>query len=492
MRAQEQPGLRPEDVIIHFDKKKGSVYQMIGRVSELSGYYFVYDSQIVDNDRVVKIIPGDYTLKELIRKITGKINIEISFQDKYILLFLPSDKVRQDKELVNTAPVDSFFTIAGTILDRITGEPVIYATINVAGTSLTTVSNKNGKFMMRLPDSLRRDTIRFSHIGYVNRQIEASLLDGRNIDFFLDQKIIPLQEIVVRVVDPITTIREMIRRRDQNNQIDPVYMTTFFREGIEDRRGMNLTEAVLKIYKTGIFSSINTEQVKVLKMRHLISPGNNDSLVTRLKSSINSCQMLDLIKNLPDFMDIFNQDYYAFSHTDITVLDNRRVYVFSFEPREGITDPLFLGKLYVDAENYALLKATFEINPEYVEKSANVLIIRQSRNIKTVPLSAKYDVSYLLLNGRYYLNHVRADLDLRIKKKRKLFSSNTHVWFEMVNCQIDTVNVKRFPNFEKISTKDFLSEVAYVYDENFWGNFNAILPEETLKELIRKYNLGKN
>ncbi len=490
MRAQERTTLDSLGMNVRFDMKKGTVYQMISRISDITGYYFIYDSELVDNDRKVKIVPGDYHLRDLVRKITANDNIELRIQGSYLLLYLPYLKNDTGDDTVPVISIDSMLVIKGKLLDRITGEPVIYGTINVEGSSMAAISNRNGEFMLKFPDSLSGSMIRISHMGYMNRIIGASLLSGHNIDIFMDQKIVPLQEIVVRIIDPKAALREMIKRREENYQIKPVYMTTFFREGVENRNGFNMTEAVLRIYKTGIQGSLSGEQVKMLKMRRLTSSGYNDTLVTKLKSSINSCQMLDLVKNLPDFLDIQYNHYYEFTHTDITVLDNRRVWVFSFVQREEVTDPLFTGKIYVDAENYALLRATFEINPAYVHKSAETLVLKQSRHIRATPLSARYEVSYAQYGGKYYLNHVRADLDLRMKKRGKIFGSNVHVWFEMANCETDTVNVRRFPAEDRVSTRDFLSEQSYVYDEKFWGQFNTLIPEKSLVEMIRKYDFS--
>ncbi len=253
----------------------------------------------MDNDRKVKIVPGDYHLRDLVRKITANDNIELRIQGSYLLLYLPYLKNDTGDDTVPVISIDSMLVIKGKLLDRITGEPVIYGTINVEGSSMAAISNRNGEFMLKFPDSLSGSMIRISHMGYMNRIIGASLLSGHNIDIFMDQKIVPLQEIVVRIIDPKAALREMIKRREENYQIKPVYMTTFFREGVENRNGFNMTEAVLRIYKTGIQGSLSGEQVKMLKMRRLTSSGYNDTLVTKLKSSINSCQMLDLVKICP-------------------------------------------------------------------------------------------------------------------------------------------------------------------------------------------------
>ena len=226
-------------------------------------------------------------------------------------------------------------------------------------------------------------------------------------------------------------------------------------------------------------------------MRRVTNEDAKDTLVTRIKSSVNSCLLLDLAKNAPDFLLPESFSQYSYNHSDITTIDNRRVYVFSFEQNESISDPLYKGDIYIDAENFALLQASFELNPKFIEKTTDMLIIKKSRNLVITPQRVSYLVSYKPMNGKYYINHIRGDLNFKVRKVRRLFSSNLHVWFEMANCKTDTTDVVKFHNSERISTRDIFSETNFTYDENFWGNFNVILPEEKLQEIIRKYNFNQ-
>jgi len=477
------------DIVVHLSKSKGSVYHLLNIVSEQSGYMFIYDSQLFDNDKVVKISAGKYSLTEAVHLITGDNRLEIRIVGDHILIYIP-------EPVVVSAPVEKatsdepFFTLSGSLKDRATGEPVVYGSIGVRDMSYGTVANQNGDFKLILPDSLRHAIIKFSQIGYISREIDASLLSGQNIVFYMDQRVIPLQEVVVRVVDPLRTIREMMSRRVHNYSRDPVYLTNFFREGIEYKKNINLVEAVLLAYKTGYQSSIYNEQLKLLKMHRAYNNEEKDTLITRIKSSLNSCLLLDVVKNPPDFLLSDYSGQYKFSHSDITTIDDRRVYVISFEQNELVFDPLYKGKLYIDAENYALVMARFEINPLYVRKKADDLVLKRGKNLEVTPENVVYEVSYKPFNGTYYINHIRGDLNFKIRKKNKLFSSNLHVWFEMVNCKIDTLDVRRFLNNDKLPTRDVFSETSFVYDKDFWEHFNVILPEDKLRDLVQKYDFG--
>ena len=50
---------------------------MLGLVTERSGYLFIYDSKIIDNEQTTSIKGGDYTIQEAIYAITGNKKLAI-------------------------------------------------------------------------------------------------------------------------------------------------------------------------------------------------------------------------------------------------------------------------------------------------------------------------------------------------------------------------------------------------------------------------------
>ena len=204
--------------------------------------------QLIDNDKEAKIAAGDFSLTQAVHIITGNKDLNIRILGNHALLYIPvKDEIIA---AVNDKSIqERYFTLEGVLRDHLTQEPIVYGTISVGNSSFGTIANQNGEFKLTLPDSLLKSTIQFSQLGYKTREIEASMLAGQHIVFYMDQKVIPLQEIVVRVVDPIHTIREMIARRDQNYSDSPVYLTTFYREGIEYKNSVNLIEAVFKNFQ---------------------------------------------------------------------------------------------------------------------------------------------------------------------------------------------------------------------------------------------------
>nr|WP_029902113.1 carboxypeptidase-like regulatory domain-containing protein [Prevotella sp. 10(H)] len=486
---QAQDG-RVLDRIVELSKSKGTIYQLLKEVSGQSGYLFIYDSQVIDNDKTVKIRKGKYTLRQAIYTITDNNQLQIDIIGNHILLRKEAVKkesrpVRQQIQL--PLKDTSYFTISGKIYDRITDDPIVYGSISLNYTTIGTVTNQNGEFRLNIPDSLRNGIVKFSHIGYQTQEIEAGLLDGQHINLSIDPQIISLQEVVIRVVDPREAIKDMLEKREINYSDKPARITAFYREGTDHKKkNLDLTESVVEVYKTGYNNEAQNDQTKLIKMRRIVNKQLDDTLFTKMKSGLYSTFVLDIIRDLPDFLALEEHAPYMYTHSDITMIDDRRVNVISFEQTKHTKAPMMKGELFIDAENSALLEARFEINPKHTEKATHWFIEKSSPKIRMTLQEAKYIVSYRQSdNGKYYINHVRGDLHFKARIKGKWFSSPLHLWFEMVNCKTETGdNIKGFGRKERLSPHKIFSETKYKYDKSFWGNFNVILPEDKLKETI--------
>lgn len=56
----------------------------------------------------------------------------------------------------------------------------------------------------------------------------------------------------------------------------------------------------------------------------------------------------------------------------------------------------------------------------------------------------------------------------------------------MVTCKIETGNVSRFAYSDRLATHTIFAETPFVYDKDFWEDFNIIPPEKKLSEAIEK------
>jgi len=469
---------------IKLSSGRGAIYYLLKEVSEQSGYSFIYDSEIIKNDKKVTVKKGEYTLRDAIIAITGNKQLQIDLLGNHILLMLSDE--RTDYTIPFQNEKRETIILRGTIYDSETLEPIPYVNVGITGTTIGSVSNLNGEFQLIVHDPVNTSGIKLSHVGYQTLETECSFFAGRSINFFLKPQTVTLQEITVSVADPQQILNDILKYKEQNYSPAPTYLTCFYREGIDHKqRNIDLTEAVLQIYKSGSMYDSSYDQVKLIKKRRIVDQQKNDTIFPRMKSGINSCLVLDIIKELPDFIDPANNSFYTYAYKNVTTIDDRLVNIISFTQKPSVREPLYTGELYVEVESKALAEIRFEMNPRLADKATNYFVAKKTRDINLSLQEAKYMVSYKpATDGMYYINHIRGDIVFKVRKKNHLFSSPLHFWFEMVTCKIDTEDVKSFQRNERLSPDNIFSETIHSYDKNFWDNFNLILPEERLLETM--------
>ena len=494
---------RAEEILdreVQLPKVKETTYELLNRITDLTGFFFIYDSDVINSEKKISFPGGQHTVRQSISLITKDPNIQIKIIDRHILLYkegISSTTVAKSLPEINNSP--RFMIAKAIVKDAQTKEPIPYVSASIDEIGIGTITNQSGEFMLKIPLSDTIRNIQISHVGYNQQTIPVELFLNNTIDIYMQTKIVSLQDVIVGIINPQKIIREMLNNRPVNNQSEPVYFTNFYREGIEKKNTIvSLTEAVFQVYKTG-FESPSEDQVKLLKMRKISNNNETDSIILKMRAGIDASLHLDIIKHLPDFLDLEapsnspergekDENPYNYSKIDMTVTDSSLAHVIAFEQKPGITEPLYKGELYIDADNSALLVGHFEINPHYIDNATDLFVLKKPKDVDIKPEKTDYYVYYKYWNGKYYLNHIRGDLTFKVKRKKAFFQpyQSIHNFFEMAVCKIDTTDVKRFPRKESIPTRNVFSETKFQYDDRFWDDFNVILPEEKLNEAISR------
>lgn len=474
----------------HLSKGKGTVYHLLRQITDQTGLMFIYDSELINNDKKVNIKTGTYTIQDAVNQIINNPDIDLRQINNHILLYKKAPDssthlLSEEKMKTDEISQDTFLTISGIIVDDIMNRRIPEVSVGITNTSIGTISNKEGEFLIRVPESHKETPIFFSHMGYEPLALNIAAITDKQNRITLREKVIPIQEVAVQLSNPKQLLSAMINKIPDNYTVKPVYNTIFYREGVKQKgKLVSLIESVIKVYKAPYNSS--SDQVKMLKMRKITDREQKDTLATRFKSGINTILMLDIIKHPLDFLQPENPNNYIYYHYNITVIDGRRVNVLAFE-LPNPTQPLFYkGELYIDMETDALIEARFEVDPRYIERTDDVYITKKSSELDISPEKITYKVSYKEWEGVYYVNYIRGDLHFKSKKRRQLFAGNTpiHVWFEMINLDIEKNDVERFSRNERLQTKTILADTKYVYDNDFWSDFSIIPPEEELTKAI--------
>jgi hypothetical protein len=473
--------------VVSLPRQYTSIYSILNQISGQTGYYFVYESEILNSDRRVRLRAGNRTLSSWLAEIIDDPTLDFRIIENHILLYRPElDKPDNYISHANEGESD-YFMVQGRIMDESTKNPLAYATVGIKGRAVGITSNFDGVFTLKLSNDYLDDQLSVSHIGYQSQVLPVQLFIDKKVDILMKTDYISIQEVMIRYFDPRLIVMSALERKDKNYSNEPVYHLNFYREGVmRSNRFINYSEAIFQAYKSSYSRQFDQDQVRLLQSRTISNVDRSDTLVLKIRAGIRSSLELDFVKNVPDFI---NPEYfheYEFTKADIVSVDGNRAYAVAFEQKDHITEPLYKGILYIDMESLAFLGADFEVHPKHIDKAHNQFLTRRNRNLRASVERASYTVSYKYYNGRYHLNHVRADLHLSYRRRYQIFSKNYHVFVEMATSRIETEKVTRFSRREALRTDRVFMDGNHAYDPVFWRGYSIVAPEKHITDALSR------
>jgi hypothetical protein len=452
-------------------------------ISKATGYNFTYDSRIIDVKKKTDLSFSKVKLSFILDNILKNDSLVYSVIDKYIII---SSKKRPSSVHADSIPEWISKYISGIIVDDETSEPLPFATIGLKNNGKGTVSNNNGEFGLNINSASMNDTLYISYLGYIEREIPVVHYLGNDFTIKMKREFISIPEIIIRTQVPQEIIYKCLKAISSNYGDTPALLTGFYREGVMKKEELqSYSEAILQIYKSAYTGTLLGDQIKVIRSRKIENTDLHDTLAVRLKAGLSTCLELDGVKNTFDFIDKTSMPEYIYRITDIVSFNEDAAFSIEFEQREGVDEPLFLGSVYINTTDFAILQAEFELNPKYIQKMKDSFVSRSTHGYNTWPISVKYAVSYRKVNNRYFLSHVRGDLRFTSKQKKKLFNTQFKVFFELAITSLNINNVTRFEREELAPVHAIFSKTITNYDPEFWENQEFLKPEENLLQALK-------
>ena len=473
----------PLDSIITFKAKNVDLYEVLNDIGDITGYEFSYNSDLVKTDNQIKGSFENISVRNLLSKILNDTSLIYKVVDRQIVI-CKKNSFNQLSLLNSLTDINSNIVIRGTIIDIKTKEALSYANVSVLNKSLGTISNEQGQFVLKVPINDIIDTIAISFIGYKNALIPINQLSFNNNKIYLKEDPFQLKEIIIRGANAEKILEQSIGKIKENYFTDPYYITSFYREIVTERDELaSITEAVMDVYKSP-YSGLYSDQIKLLKSRKNEYYTSADTVSLKLQGGMSASLYLDLIKN-PLYFLIFDQlRYYSYTLKEIVNYNNNSAYVISFKPKIYIENNAFEGLIYINTDDLAIVAIEISLSPEGIKKAGRNLIVQKSFRTMVKTVSASYLINYRKINNKYFVNMTRGELKFKIRNKKKLFSTDFKTVFEFAVNNVDTTDVTRFSRFETISPYKVFIDEDYKYDQDFWGDYNYISPNESLEEAL--------
>jgi hypothetical protein len=388
-------------------------------------------------------------------------------------------------------PQDTAFKVfTGKVIDHTTRKPVIFANVYLIGSSLGTVTNAEGEFVIKVPVTELNRKLGISNLGYKNLILNLSDLKDKENTIRLELAATALEQVVIRSEDPIELLRMAHRRIGENYNMDPEMQVGFYRETVKQNKSyVAVAEAVLDVYKSPYSSIMDYDRVRIFKGRKSEDVKKMDTLMFKLQGGPRTSFLLDVVKNPGEILSEEYFDMYNFKFSGFASIDGRDNYVIEFDQRPEVEFALYKGTVYLDTKNMAIARIDFSFSDKALTIADNELVRKKPMDLKIDVLGADYSINYRVLDEKWYLNHVRSELIFKCIWKKNRFNATYTTALEMAVTDRTTNDISKAKYKEQTKMSDIFADKVNAYkDENFWGEYNYIKPEESIESVINKLN----
>lgn len=387
-----------------------------------------------------------------------------------------------------SAQDDSVITISGIVKDQKSKKKLEYVNISVQGTNIGTVSNSDGEFTLKIPARYKSDNLLFTHLGYNNHLYPIGGKSIENETFMLTSDSQVLDEVVIRSGDPLAIVREAIKKIDLNYTNSPTILSGFYRETIQKgKRYIDISEAVMNIYKTSYSQNTDNDGVQIYKGRRLLSPKPSDTLSVKLQGGPNLAIYGDIVKQPYPLLDEESLPLYMFKMEDPVTINERPHYTIRFTPQAIAEIPLYTGNIYIDQQNLTISRVEYSLSMDNRDKVTRIILKKKPPKLRFKPNEVSFVVTYKTLEGRSRINYIRNQIRFNCDWKRRLFSTSYTVISELVVTDSKPLDMKKAPSKEFFKQNQTLSDkISNFSDQNFWEAYNIIEPTESLESAVVK------
>lgn len=439
--------------------------------------------------------------------------------------------------------------IKNAVLDAEGFLPLESASVYVKNTTIGTITNEDGKFLLVVPNKHLNDTLVISSIGFKSYKVPVNEFDS-TFDVYLEPDVASLDEVLlVAEIRPKTGNDIILRALEELTETlpDSAYLQKgFLRHKERNKKEFKwLIESAITLYDPGYDTiSINEVKINVDQVRKSYDLRDVDSLLTytsylknqakniKLKSRnlirdtietaslikaikwndnrINGLETLfhgklNMVRNSANPKALFDAEEILSKHLfkldTVLVENNRKIYKIeiseSFEhinlETKGIYNDGYQprGWIYVYWDTYAIKRIEYELH------AASQAQRSRSKTLFDTYLNHKLVINYMEYQDKMYLNYVYYETPKLVNVGVAKDDPRTEVDESAVNKEEryyytvqEIVFTEIITDSEKISetlSKPWDADMfsPKPYDKTFWKNYNTLLESEEEEKLIR-------
>ncbi|MCX6237908.1 MAG: carboxypeptidase-like regulatory domain-containing protein [Bacteroidia bacterium] len=466
LRAQESMSLLERRINCQIDS--ATVEQILEKVVTDNDLFFSYNPDILPREKS-SVQLFNVTLGELLRKILT--------EDKYKTEII-------DNQVIITLKEVSSIKLSGIIVEGKDDTPVPFASLTIAGESIGTMTNIDGRYDFIIPWRLRDKMISVRCLGFQSRELTQNELMA-NAKIRLESVTIHLREITVKPVVVTDVLKNFRNNIEKNYELSTQLMITFYRETIKrDDQYIGVWEAIMEMLKSP-YNSGGIDKVRFLKGRKSNFNKTFKDVSLKIQGGPWYITTLDIVRNLETFLDPEFENLYRYRFEQPVMYNGRVTWVIKFSRKEDVDFPCYYGKILIDADSYALVNAEFGLDKKSLKMNGETFIRKEPHGFTTRPEGAEYMVNYRMVDGRWQFYSARTDVIFKVKQNKENFKTEYRSVSDILVTQQYTFPRRaRFGPDGLFRADDIFSDIIGQFDPEFWGNYNVIKPDDDLSKAL--------
>lgn len=426
--------------------------------------------------------------------------------------------------------------------------PLENASIYIQNTTIGTVSNSDGRFLLLVPNEFKKDTLVISSIGFKTYKVQAEEFDN-TLDIFLEEDVATLDEVVVLAEPRPTTGNGIVLKALEKLEIN-LPDSSYIQKGFLRHKERNkvefkwLIESAITLYDSGYTVSsnkhlkINVDQVrKSYDLRDIdsifsyVSYSNQKNSGQRLKvndvnrddfstdqliqaikwndTRVNGLQnlfkgKLNLLRNSKNENALFGEEVlqkHQFKLDTILVDNERKIYKIKIEKSfdfvglqtKGIYNEGYIanGWLYIYYDNYAIKRIEYDLIA-----ASDAQKIRSKRLFDT-QVNHKLVINYMEYEDKMYPNYIyyetpklvtvglKSNTEMTESQKNR-YNKNERFYYTVQEVLFSEI-IMDHETVQLELQKDWDTDIFSLkpYNKDFWQNYNVLLESEEDEKLIK-------
>lgn len=435
--------------------------------------------------------------------------------------------------------------LKGKVADFLTFQPIESASVYIENTTIGSITNADGNFVLKVPQQHLQDTLVISSIGYKSFKVVISEFENGS-DIFLEEDVASLDEVVI-VADPRPTtgngiVERAIEKLPKNLPEQAYLQKGFLRHKERNKKEYKwLIESAITLYDSSYAAGAKDNlKINVDETRKSYDLRDVDSLFTYsayLKSmnskasnlnrnSIKTSSLIEAIKwndsRVNGLENLFKGKLNLVRNSNVTgallgknmlekhqfeldtiLVDNgRKIYKIKIEKGAdfvGLNTPNIYnegfvpkGWIYIYYDNYAIKKVEYEL------VAASDVQKKRSKSLFDTQTIHKLVMTYKDYDGKMYPNYIYYETPKlvntgdrssdRIKTEAEPGFDKDEQYYYTIQ-EILFSDIIQDPELVKqeLRQNDWSADIfsSKPYNESFWKSYNVLLESKEEEKLIQ-------